>query len=230
MFGYRDYDAEPPEERTPEPSDEGSAAYNERIQLDDQVAAMDYVCEQRMREVKVCTRPAPHVCQQNETTSQPGEYERLLRVTAWHGCMRCCLHLDAGTHQETKMSGVVRQGTTQSKEKKMLDSVKLTMRTGKYTAGIYEAGDTGKCYTRLFVTDSGRVLPTNHRALTEDDLLEVYGWGREDAYAELGKPLYGDESDDLTMEEVLGVTVGLKDAEAGRIEPIEQVEREIEND
>ena len=83
----------------------------------------------------------------------------------------------------------------------MLDSLKLTMRKGQYTAGIYEAGDVEKCYTKLFVTDSGRVLPVNHRGLTEDDLLQVYSWGREDAFAEMGKPIIGEDGADSFLED-----------------------------
>jgi hypothetical protein len=60
----------------------------------------------------------------------------------------------------------------------MVESLKLTPRVSCLGAGIYEAGDTDKCYVRLLVTDSGRVLPVNQRVITEEDLLEVYTWGR----------------------------------------------------
>ena len=61
-----------------------------------------------------------------------------------------------------------------------MDSIKLTPRVQVMGAGIYEAGDPEKCYTKLFVTDTDRVLPINHRVITEKDLLTVYGWGLED--------------------------------------------------
>jgi hypothetical protein len=72
-----------------EPSDEGVAEYERRIQLDDDIASMDYVCEQRMMEVGVCTRPKPHICQQNGPcngwpkpgTGGDGDYQGL--------CPRC---------------------------------------------------------------------------------------------------------------------------------------------
>lgn len=66
----------------------------------------------------------------------------------------------------------------------MLTSLKLTPRTTTLGCGIYDAGDPEKCYTKLFVTDSGRVIPINHRVLTEDDLMTAYKWGREDEAAE----------------------------------------------
>jgi hypothetical protein len=58
------------------------------------------------------------------------------------------------------------------------DSLRLTARTLRYGCGIYEAGDTEKCYVKLFVTDDGFVLPVNHRVITEEDLIEVYVQGR----------------------------------------------------
>lgn len=60
----------------------------------------------------------------------------------------------------------------------MLDSLKLTAKTLMLGCGIYEAGDTDKCYTSLFVTDGGRVLPVNHRAISQEDLMQAYIWGR----------------------------------------------------
>jgi hypothetical protein len=61
-----------------------------------------------------------------------------------------------------------------------LDSLKLTPRNTTLGCGIYEAGDIQKCYTKLFVTEGGRVLPVSHHALSEDDLLTAYKWGREE--------------------------------------------------
>jgi hypothetical protein len=61
-----------------------------------------------------------------------------------------------------------------------LDSLKLTPRTTTLGCGIYEAGDPQKCYAKLFVTEGGRVLPVSHHAITEDDLMTVYKWGREE--------------------------------------------------
>jgi len=47
-----------------------------------------------------------------------------------------------------------------------MDSLQLTPRTTARGCGIYEVGDPEKCYTLLFVTDSGWVLPINHRIIT----------------------------------------------------------------
>ena len=62
----------------------------------------------------------------------------------------------------------------------MLDSIRLTPKVVGYGYGIYEAGDTERCYVKLFVTDTGYVLPVNHRAISEEDLMEAYIQGRMD--------------------------------------------------
>ena len=67
-----------------------------------------------------------------------------------------------------------------------MQNLKLTARTLKFGCGIYEAGNPEKCYVKLFVTDGGRVLPVNHRAITEEDLMEAYCWGRMEAREEIG--------------------------------------------
>src|ERR1035437_3107470 len=59
-----------------------------------------------------------------------------------------------------------------------MENLKLTARTTTMGCGIYDAGDPEKCYTKLFVTDGGRVLPLNHRVITEEDIMTVYKWGR----------------------------------------------------
>lgn len=64
-----------------------------------------------------------------------------------------------------------------------MDSLPLSPRVSKFGCGIYEAGDTEKCYVKLFVTDGGFVLPVNHRSISEEDLLEVYTQGRLDERA-----------------------------------------------
>jgi hypothetical protein len=51
-------------------------------------------------------------------------------------------------------------------------------RSQRYGCGIYEAGANG---LRVFATDSGRVLPIQRRIITDEDLMEVYVWGRLDA-------------------------------------------------
>ena len=66
----------------------------------------------------------------------------------------------------------------------MKNSLPLNPRISQHGAGIYEAGDTERCYVKLFVTDSGCVLPVNHRVITAEDLLTVYGWGVEDGKAQ----------------------------------------------
>lgn len=78
----------------------------------------------------------------------------------------------------------------------MLDSLRLTPRKMQLGCGIYEAGDTEVCYTKLFVTDRGRCLPLNHRAITEDDLLLAYEWGRAEAT--------DDEKDSKVFAETIG--------------------------
>jgi hypothetical protein len=65
----------------------------------------------------------------------------------------------------------------------MKESLPLTARKAQGGAGIYEAGDTELCYMKLFVTDTNRVIALTGRMITEDDLLTVYNWGREDATA-----------------------------------------------
>lgn len=44
--------------------------------------------------------------------------------------------------------------------------------------GIYEVGPER---TRVFITDAGRFLQIEGRALTHDDLMRVYEWGRKEA-------------------------------------------------
>lgn len=48
----------------------------------------------------------------------------------------------------------------------------------RYGCGIYEAGKNG---LRMFVTDTGHVMPVQGRVTTADDLMQVYVWGRRDA-------------------------------------------------
>jgi hypothetical protein len=67
-----------------------------------------------------------------------------------------------------------------------LENLRLTARTARYACGIYDAGDPDKCYVKLFVTDSGRVLPLNHRVITEEDVMDAYTWGRQDAVEAYG--------------------------------------------
>jgi hypothetical protein len=59
-------------------------------------------------------------------------------------------------------------------------SLKLESRKMSYGCGIYEAGDREKCYVKLFVTDSQRVMPITGHIISDDDLMEVYKWGRLD--------------------------------------------------
>lgn len=63
----------------------------------------------------------------------------------------------------------------------MRDQLELTPRVTRYGCGIYEAGDTERCYVKLFITDTGRVIPVNHRVISDEDLMDAYVWGREDA-------------------------------------------------
>ena len=59
-----------------------------------------------------------------------------------------------------------------------MENLKLTPRRLQGRCGIYDAGDAEKCYTKIFVTEGGRVLPINGRGITEDDLMMVFDWGR----------------------------------------------------
>ena len=58
-----------------------------------------------------------------------------------------------------------------------MDKLELRARIQRCGCGIYEAGSDDRCYVRLFVTDSGYVLPVNHRVIGEEDLMEVYTQG-----------------------------------------------------
>lgn len=60
-------------------------------------------------------------------------------------------------------------------------SIRLTPRTETFGCGIYEVGDPEKCYVKLFVTHTDRVIPVTGRVITEDDLITAYTWGRLDA-------------------------------------------------
>lgn len=62
----------------------------------------------------------------------------------------------------------------------MLENLELTPRTTTMGCGIYEAGNVDICYTLLFVTNSGYVLPVNHRAISCEDLMNVYKQGLQD--------------------------------------------------
>jgi hypothetical protein len=50
------------------------------------------------------------------------------------------------------------------------------------------------------------------------------------AYAELGKPLFDNEADDMTMDEMLSVEQGIKEAEAGQTKPLEKIEAELDEE
>ena len=63
-----------------------------------------------------------------------------------------------------------------------MDELKLTPRITTMGCGIYDAGDTERCYVKLFVTDTGYVLPVNHRVISEEDLMNVYKQGLLDGH------------------------------------------------
>lgn len=69
----------------------------------------------------------------------------------------------------------------------MLENLELTPRVTTMGCGIYEAGDTERCYTLLFITNRGYVLPINHRAISSDDLMNVYKQGLLDGADEMSK-------------------------------------------
>lgn len=60
------------------------------------------------------------------------------------------------------------------------ENLRAEPRVTRYGCGIYEVGD----YVKLFITDSGHVIPVNHRILCEEDLMQAYVWGREDGRSE----------------------------------------------
>ena len=64
----------------------------------------------------------------------------------------------------------------------MLENLKLTPRVTTMGCGIYEVGDIELCYVKLFITDTGYVLPVNHRIISEEDLLAVYKQGLADGH------------------------------------------------
>ena len=74
-----------------------------------------------------------------------------------------------------------------------MDKLELRARIQRCGCGIYEAGSDDRCYVRLFVTDSGYVLPVNHRVIGEEDLMEVYAQGVIDGRG--GSPLPDDAED-----------------------------------
>jgi hypothetical protein len=61
-----------------------------------------------------------------------------------------------------------------------MDSIEVHPAIIKSGAGIYTVGNPTKCYVRMFVTDTGRCIPVSGRCLSEEDLLQVYEWGRLD--------------------------------------------------
>ncbi len=77
-----------------------------------------------------------------------------------------------------------------------MDILRIEPRTQMRGCGIYEAGDADRCYVKLFITDSGCVLPVNHRVITEEDLMKVYQWGWEDGEASREKARRNDAGQD----------------------------------
>jgi hypothetical protein len=66
-----------------------------------------------------------------------------------------------------------------------MENLRLTLRKTMMGCGIYEAGDPEKRYQLLFITESGRALAVNNRCITDDDLMQVYSWGRLDEREEI---------------------------------------------
>ncbi len=59
-------------------------------------------------------------------------------------------------------------------------SLPIDPRSTMFGCGIYEAGDSERCYVKLFVTNAGCVIPINHRSISEEDLMQAYQWGYQD--------------------------------------------------
>lgn len=57
----------------------------------------------------------------------------------------------------------------------VVESLKIEACTVCYGCGIYEVGTEG---LRMFITDGGRVLAVEGRAITADDLITAFVWGR----------------------------------------------------
>jgi hypothetical protein len=75
-----------------------------------------------------------------------------------------------------------------------MDSLKVSARRLQFGAGIYEVGED--CYVKMFITDLGRCIPINHRAISEEDLLQAYQWGRkEERLSPSPDSLYSDDSE-----------------------------------
>lgn len=100
----------------------------------------------------------------------------------------------------------------------MKNSLEIRPRITTMGCGIYEAGDAERCYVKLFVTDTGYVLPTNHRSLSEEDLLDVYKQGYLDGLA-AEKP--SEASNDETQDQTSTANDGEADLD------LEPSEREI---
>ena len=54
--------------------------------------------------------------------------------------------------------------------------MKVEMRHGTYGCGLYEVGTNG---LRCFITDDGKVMAVEGRALTHEDLMTAFVWGRQ---------------------------------------------------
>ena len=77
----------------------------------------------------------------------------------------------------------------------MIENVKVSARTLKSGCGIYEV--EGDCYVKLFITDGGRVIPINHRAISEEDLMQAFEWGCKERW----EPTGGWDADELEMSD-----------------------------
>jgi hypothetical protein len=59
----------------------------------------------------------------------------------------------------------------------LIDNLKIEGRHLCYGCGIYEVGTDG---VRMFITDTGHVIPVQGRAIQPEDLMQAYSWGRKD--------------------------------------------------
>jgi hypothetical protein len=57
--------------------------------------------------------------------------------------------------------------------------LKIEPKTTSFGCGLYEVGDTERCYVKLFITDTGYVV-SNPYAASGEILMDVYRVGYED--------------------------------------------------
>lgn len=84
----------------------------------------------------------------------------------------------------------------------MIETLKLKPSHTSFGSGVYELGTNG---LRVFVTNAGNVMAIEGRALTGDDLIQAYAWGRleqEALWAQRNATAPVDGDDDADGDEI----------------------------